>query len=226
MGAWHYRRAGCRSADETLTYTPRLYRSVVKDSAVWEVCKRGSKLHGEGTSCRARGRRRSRTGDVSIAGRGPTGSAGEVATSTRRHRIRRRRADGGAVIKDGGFSLNAGRSPSRAKEVGSHCTPRRGAPEKERGRGGREKRVRFAFPRTAHIPNVCRALVKTAVGRSPPQIGWTVQSAKVHTILRTLHKILKSSHYTANFAEVKQKFSVEKGVAGAGLSTQCRSCGR
>ena len=85
VGAWHYRRTGCRSADETLTYTPRLYRTAVKDPAV---------------------------------------------------------------------------------------------------------------------------------GRSPPQIGGTVQRAKVLTILRTLHKISKSSHYAANFAGNTKKLSVERDVIG------------
>ena len=86
---------------------------------------------------------RRRIGRRTRPGRG----AGEVATSIRGHGISRRPAHARAVIRERGFSPNAGGRPSRAKKVGGHCTPEPGRPaEKQGGAGGKKNAKAVVFP--------------------------------------------------------------------------------
>ena len=85
-------------------------------------------------------------------------AAGEVATSTRRHRIRRRRADGRAVIKEMRLLTQRRSEPQTFQKIGGRFTLGTGRPPEKIGARGERKTWRFAFPLAPHGPNTFRPL--------------------------------------------------------------------
>ena len=176
-GAVYYRRADCRSAGVTLSVARRVYRPVVKDPAGWDVSKPTGgpprRRHFVPSAQEPSGAHRRRIGR-----RTRPEAAGEVATSIRRNRIRRRRADVGAVIKEKMLLTEHRSKPHTHQKVCGRCTPKTGCPpEKKRGAGGKKNEA-FCSPPLRPPPKKHRA-------QSKP-----VKAISSHAVLKSGEKVL------------------------------------
>jgi len=134
-----YRRAGCQSADVTLSVAPRAYRSVVKDPAVWDIAKPTTHAApAKALSAERAGLERNEPPPLRAAD-AAEGQRVKRRPSTRRHRISRRLADGGAVIKEKMLLTKRLSEPQTRQKNWRPLHPQDGAPARKRGGRGGEK---------------------------------------------------------------------------------------